>query len=78
MTPKQYLLWLDSKGKEKIWKGIKANLDDYDAKEKDIQHTKEKISSILYVNKIHMKIYLTNATTYISFLHQLIPRLERH
>jgi hypothetical protein len=29
LTPKQYSLWLDSQGEEKIWKGIKATLDDY-------------------------------------------------
>ena len=30
LTPKQYSLWLDSQEEEKIWKGIKATLDDYD------------------------------------------------
>ncbi|GFZ05503.1 golgi transport complex protein-like protein [Actinidia rufa] len=34
LTPLQYSLWLDSQGEDQIqiWKGIKATLDDYDAK----------------------------------------------
>ncbi|GMP51868.1 hypothetical protein CsSME_00017926 [Camellia sinensis var. sinensis] len=32
LTPLQYLLWLDSQGKDQIWKCVKATLDDYAAK----------------------------------------------
>lgn len=34
LTPQQYSLWLDEKGEDQIWKGIKATLDDYAAKVK--------------------------------------------
>lgn len=32
LTPQKYSLWLDEKGEDQIWKGIKATLDDYAAK----------------------------------------------
>ncbi|KAF5949486.1 hypothetical protein HYC85_011479 [Camellia sinensis] len=31
LTPLQYLLWLDSQGKDQIWKCVRATLDDYAA-----------------------------------------------
>ncbi|XAR52802.1 hypothetical protein NMG60_11021078 [Bertholletia excelsa] len=32
LSPLQYSLWMDSQGEDQIWKGIKATLDDYEAK----------------------------------------------
>ncbi|CAN1160734.1 Conserved oligomeric Golgi complex subunit 5 [Linum perenne] len=32
LTPLQYSLWLDSRGEDQIWNGVKATLDDYAAK----------------------------------------------